>query len=302
MGNIRDIFASTGSPRLGTRCNSTQEPPAQERVPIPLPKRRRFLQGGEFENIGDQRNRVSHLPARPETTIAEDSCPVCKGAGYLRKDVPCGHPEFGKPVPCQCKLAAQAERKRQELLRISNLGTLRQKSFETFHLRVPGVQRGYQAALEFAEHPEGWLLLLGPYGCGKTHLVAAIANACLARGAVVLFSTVPDLLDHLRSTFAPTSEVVYDELLSLMRGAELLVLDDLGTQNPTPWANEKLFQLLNYRYHQRLPTVITSNNQGLEILDERLRSRLEDRGLVRTVVFEQAKDYRPFNHLECDSS
>ena len=128
--------------------------------------------------------------------------------------------------------------------------------------------------------------------------MAAIANACLARGSVVLFSAVPDLLDHLRSTFAPQSEVVYDELFSLMRGAELLVLDDLGTQNPTPWASEKLFQLLNYRYQQRLPTVITANDQGLENLDERLRSRLGDRGLVRTVVFEQAKDYRPYNHIE----
>jgi DNA replication protein DnaC len=263
---------------------------------------RRFLDNRGCDAPEGRLPGTTRIPQPMKVTEPEGECPLCKGAGYRRMDVPYGHPQFGKALPCQCKLNERAVRRREALLRISNLGALAEKSFETFHLRVPGVQQGYQAALEFAIHPKGWLLLLGPYGCGKTHLAAAIANMHLARGFVVLFSAVPDLLDHLRSTFAPTSEVVYDELFSLMREAELLVLDDLGTQNPTPWANEKLFQLLNYRYHQQLPTVITSNNQGLEILDERLRSRLEDRGLVRTVVFEQAKDYRPFNHPEWDSS
>jgi DNA replication protein DnaC len=54
-----------------------------------------------------------------------------------------------------------------------------------------------------------------------------------------------------------------------------LILDDLGTESATPWAREKLFQLLNYRYAARLPTVITTFST-LEELDERLASRMED--------------------------
>lgn len=300
MEHIHHISENIRSRRrrdLGT--SPAQEALSQERVPIPLVTRRRFPGNGECDAIEEQcLPGTARIPPPAQVTGPGDQCPLCKGAGYRRMDVPYGHPQFGKALPCRCKLNERTVRRREDLLRISNLGVLSEKSFGNFHLRVPGVQQGYQAALEFATYPKGWLLLLGHYGCGKTHLAAAIANACLARGSVVLFSAVPDLLDHLRSTFAPMSEVVYDELFSLMRETELLVLDDLGTQYPTPWANEKLFQLLNYRYHQQLPTVITVNDQGLQIVDERIRSRLDDKGLVRTVVFKRAKDYRPFNRAE----
>jgi len=59
----------------------------------------------------------------------------------------------------------------------------------------------------------------------------------------------------------------------------------------TAWATEKLFQLINYRYNYRMPTVITTNHRLLAQMDERIRSRLSDLGLVRHVVIEAA-DYR----------
>ncbi|HET8844054.1 MAG TPA: ATP-binding protein, partial [Ktedonobacteraceae bacterium] len=167
--------------------------------------------------------------------------------------------------------------------------------FESFNYRVPGLQEAFQVSMEFAKAPSGWLLLIGPNGCGKTHLAAAIANQCLEAGAVVLFATVPDLLDHLRAAFAPDSNEIYDQLFARMREAEVLVLDDLGTQQSSPWANEKLFQLLNYRYNSGFPTVITANPRGLQTTDERLRSRLSDVGLVTAVNLDRARDYRPNN-------
>jgi len=154
----------------------------------------------------------------------------------------------------------------------------------------PSLVYALDAAREFAADPTGWLVFTGPYGCGKTHLAAAIANDRVARGLPVLFVVVPDLLDYLRASYAPNSPASYDERFDQVRTIELLVLDDLGTQNTTPWAAEKLYQLLNYRYYAKLPTVITTN-QTLWDMEPRLASRLKDQGLVKLVPI-QSSDFR----------
>ena len=87
---------------------------------------------------------------------------------------------------------------------------------------------------------------------------------------------VPDLLDHLRATFSPASTVSLDRRFEEVRTAQLLILDDLGTQSMTPWVREKLYQLFNYRYSAKLPTVITTHDHVKEV-DPRLLSRFEDK-------------------------
>ncbi len=121
---------------------------------------------------------------------------------------------------------------------------------------------------------KGWLFLWGGYGCGKTHLAAAIANTAVARNIPTLFLTVPDLLDSLRFTF-DSEETSFEERFDEIRNIPLLVLDDFGTQNMTSWALEKLFQIINYRYINQLPLVVTSN-QSVELIEGRLRSRFLD--------------------------
>jgi len=86
---------------------------------------------------------------------------------------------------------------------------------------------------------------------------------------------VPDLLDKLRSAFDRKRPGSFDDALELVRSAPLLVLDDLGAQSDTAWADEKLFQLINHRYNASLPTVITTN-LTMRDLDARLGSRLTD--------------------------
>ena len=101
---------------------------------------------------------------------------------------------------------------------------------------------------------------------------------------------VPDLLDQLRATFDPETGVAYDERFQQIRNANLLVLDDLGTENSTAWASEKLFQIINHRYNEQLPTVITSNAK-LDRIEDRIVSRMLDSRLSR-YVFLDAEDYR----------
>ena len=145
-------------------------------------------------------------------------------------------------------------------------------------------------AKDFAESPEGWLVLVGVNGCGKTHLAAAIVNHRYATKEPALFVVVPDFLDHLRSTFSPDSKVSYDQLFEAVKTAPLLVLDDFGEQASTPWAQEKLYQVINHRYNARLPSVITTTCSPDEI-ESRISSRLVDPKI--SVLFNiTAPDYR----------
>ncbi len=170
---------------------------------------------------------------------------------------------------------------------LSSLSLHSQQTFGTFNLRkgerLPAAEQqtlenAFREARAFADKPAGWLLLIGTYGSGKTHLAAAIANYRASQGFPVMFVVVPDLLDHLRATFNPNASTSYDRRFDEIRTASLLVLDDLGTQAMTPWVREKLYQLFNYRYNAALPTVITSADD-LDEIDPRLRARLLDRRL-----------------------
>ena len=160
------------------------------------------------------------------------------------------------------------------------------------------LQYALRAAQSFAGDPrDAWLVLSGPTGVGKTHLAVAIVNHRREQGQPVFYATVPDLLDHLRAAFAPRSPVSYDERFEQLRTVPLLILDDLGTQGSTPWAEEKLYQLLVYRHDARLSTVITRGALELDPhIASRLNSRLKDERVVTSIPM-RAPDYREHGRL-----
>ncbi len=233
----------------------------------------------------------------PES-VEKEICPFCGGVGYLRRELPVSHPEFGKLVPCICKQNEANRSAQDRLFRMSNLEAFKHMTFASFSVegrkglgdeQVNSLQYGLNQSQQFVASPKGWLVLMGSYGCGKTHLAAAVANTCVEFGMTTLFLTVPDLLDWLRFSYdAP--DTTFEERFEEIRNVGLLVLDDLGSQNATNWAAEKLFQIVDYRYIRKLPTVITTN-LDLEDLDDRIRSRIQDPDLVTRVRI-TAPDYR----------
>ena len=211
----------------------------------------------------------------------------------MRLDVPPGHEKFGRLEPCECRSSEVAQNARQRLYELSNLDRLSHLTFENFRAsgnpkaefiapqEISSLQEALQAAEEFSIRLQGWLLLEGAYGCGKTHLAAAIANAAVHRGVPTLFITVPDLLDSLRFAYG-NPETTFEARFEEIRNADLLVMDDFGTQNATAWAQEKLFQIINYRYTNKLPTVVTTN-LVLDEIESRIRSRLQDSDYVQHI-------------------
>jgi len=168
-------------------------------------------------------------------------------------------------------------------------------NFDAKRLSLPdevrkNLEQAFNIARDFARVPQGWLIFEGLNGCGKTHLAAAIANQLRETGKEVLFIVVPDLLDHLRSSFAPESRISYDALFEKIKKMPILVLDDFGEHAATPWAQEKLYQLMNYRYNARLATVMTTC-LNLEEIENRVSSRMVDPSisLVFNII---APDYR----------
>jgi DNA replication protein DnaC len=231
-------------------------------------------------------------------TEKEPVCPICGGVGFIRQDLPIDDPEFGKLKPCVCQQHKTTRAAQARLYQMSNLESFKKMTFESFSVQgrmglgdeqIFSLQNSLNHARQFAASPKGWLLLSGSYGCGKTHLAAAIANTCVEYGMATLFLTVPDLLDWLRYSYDSTDST-FEQRFEEIRNVNLLVLDDLGAQNATPWAAEKLFQIIDYRYIRRLPLVVTTN-QRLEDLDDRIRSRLQDPELS-THVSITAPDYR----------
>ena len=222
---------------------------------------------------------------------AAELCPQCNGSGWVTRRVHIGHPEFGQAIPCSCQQTQDSDTRAAALRRYSNLGALSRISFAATDPDGPLpdaanrqlFSEGFATAARFAEDPQGWLVLTGPSGSGKTHLGVAIANRCIERNQTTFFIVAADLLDHLRAAYSPDAPVSYDELFEQVRNVPVLVLDDLSTASATPWAQEKLFQVINHRYNNSLPTVVTVRGP-LQRLDDALRTRLEGADGTAAVV------------------
>jgi DNA replication protein DnaC len=153
------------------------------------------------------------------------------------------------------------------------------QTFESFDVkRSPGMADALKACRQVAAGEEWCAVLYGAYGVGKTHLAIAAMNAAECPS---YFWKVPEFLRHLRDRVggkvvdgagaALSPEMLLD---GMSQPGFLLVLDDLGAENTTDWAAEQLYLLLDRRYEERAPTIITTNAKE-EALDGRIRARYQ---------------------------
>jgi len=162
-------------------------------------------------------------------------------------------------------------------------------TFKNFK-EYPDIHEAITSAQNIATGKLKWLALLGGVDLGKTHLAVAICREWLSRGLPARYAYVPILLDELRRGFSNTGELSYDSQFKFFCTVELLVLDDLGTESATPWVQEKLDTIVDYRMVHNLPLVVTSN-LAINELPIRIASRLQ-RAHKGKVVVMGGQEYR----------
>src|SRR5262249_38703782 len=149
------------------------------------------------------------------------------------------------------------------------------------------------------------LLFMGPQGVGKTHLAVGIIKKLMREKNVsCLFRTFPELLKEIQNSYNPVSQSSEMSLLSPVLEVEVLVLDELGAQNPSPWVRDEVSYVLNYRYNENKVTILTTNyldrEEGAvqkpgapdtltERIGDRMRSRLYE--MCKSVDM-SGKDFR----------
>lgn len=231
-------------------------------------------------------------------------CEYCGAMRYTSGIVLKGHIMWAPtgPEPCKCEkaqaaraaaqqarqeqeaaaeAARRAEQERERINRIigaSGVGArFRNRTFDTFRVEelnshAFNIAKGYADNFRALQtNPDGQekngLLINGPKGTGKTHLAAAIANQLMAQGVPVVFATMIDLLAKIKASFERHgAEAAEHEIMRLYKTADLLIIDDIGKEQPTEWALAKIYQIINARYEDYKPLIITSNYTAAELV------------------------------------
>lgn len=226
-------------------------------------------------------------------------CPICNNeVPALEIDI-LGTKKYVQPI-CECVAEQMAEEQRQreklvqkketrKLFSISSMGEkFKYSTFDTFNVRE-GSENAIKAAKKYAYEFEKWegdsIGFWGEPGNGKTHLAYSVMNHLTTKGYVVVFISMPDLLDKIKSTFGKGSNESQEQIMKALVTCDLLIIDDIGAEKVTDWVEETVFKVIDGRYKRKKPILYTSNLKPLN-LAEKLGKRSYDRLLEMCVPIE----------------
>ena len=199
------------------------------------------------------------------------------------------------PVMCKCEEEKYNKNKKEEAIRekIYKLRKLKNHSlmgerfesctFENFEVDQDNKQyfniaKRYSDKFEEMRKENIGLLLFGTPGTGKTYLSFCIANDLINKMVPVIAISSIGLLGRIKETYKRYGNEGELEIINSLKNASLLILDDLGAENNTPWAKEKIYEIIDSRYRDGKPVIITTNLT----LDQLKRKMTGEDGIHRT--------------------
>jgi DNA replication protein len=237
-------------------------------------------------------------------------CPKCgahiMGFRFFDTD---GHPKiFRRPCACrnaeikaedEARRAEKREHSRQHRREWSEVPDMFISATLKGYRQMSGAEEAFQLVKNYLLHRKEnfaagrGIILMGAVGCGKTHLGCTILNCALEDGYRAAYWNVPQQLEMMMYGRADEEEQV--RILDKALLADVLLLDDLGAEKASDWTRKELVIILDERYRENRPTIITSN---LMLTDDELRQTCSDRAYSRLcsdhyqAVALTAADYR----------
>lgn len=162
------------------------------------------------------------------------------------------------------------------------------RTFENFRINQEN-RHAYEVARRYADEFQRYaeegkgLYFEGTYGTGKTHLAVAIALTLINQGVPVICKTSIDILADIKKSYDEKTQYGEHQVMDLYKKAELLVIDDLGKEQCTDWSMPNLYAILNDRYENMKPTIITTNYNE-EMLINRLTPKNGDSSNIEAII------------------
>lgn len=212
----------------------------------------------------------------------EEICPLCRGTGMVLSKKEGIYTSY-KPCKCAEMDKVNIQWKKSGL----NINDMDKsfKNFEPWNNEIKDLKdkaTGYYLSFEKIKSDRtNSILLCGNPGCGKTHLSLALANNFLKKGKQVLY--MPFLQANLDIKQNITDQVQYQKLMTKYKDAEILLIDDLLKGKSTEYDKNILFEIINHRYINNKPMIISTEKTVSELLefDQAIGSR----------IYEMCKNY-----------
>ena len=209
-------------------------------------------------------------------------CAKCKNKGYIYR-VEERVDSYGKPYYAEIACKCECMRVRDELRRIHNSGLsklLKRYTFKAYEATEDWQQYALKEAYAFAKEPDGWFYYGGQPGCGKTHICTAIVGYLLQQGRAAKYMLWQDDITKIKQ--AVNDGELYEAIINSYKTADILYIDDFFKTRRGDFVStadvNATFKIINYRYNEELPTIISSelSLQQIVEIDEALGSRIAE--------------------------